>query len=161
MFFFFSFFFSLQFLFYHQDVKWRDMTYVHSFNVLYYYLWASQVAQWLKKKNKPTCQCRRCGFDPWVGKIPWRRKWQPTPIFLPGKFHGQESLEGYSPWGHKRFGHNKTIIICVFLINKNFIWINQFHSYYQRSFIFSIILSFCKAFCLPKFYLPFNSNPIL
>jgi len=39
--------------------------------------------------------------DPWVGKIPWRRKWQPTPIFLPGKSHGQRSLAGYSPWGCK------------------------------------------------------------
>ena len=37
------------------------------------------------------------GFDPWVGKIPWSRKWQPTPVFLPGKFHGQRSLVGYSP----------------------------------------------------------------
>ena len=46
-------------------------------------------------------QCRRCRFDPWVGKIPWRRKWQPTPVFLPGKSHGQRSLEGYSPCGHK------------------------------------------------------------
>ena len=36
-------------------------------------------------------------FDPWVGKIPWRRKWQPTPVFLPGEFHGQRSLAGYSP----------------------------------------------------------------
>ena len=43
----------------------------------------------------------RLGFDPWVGKIPWRRKWQPTPVFLPGEPHGQRSLEGYSPWGHK------------------------------------------------------------
>ena len=40
-------------------------------------------------------------FDPWVGKIPWRREWQPTPVFLPGEFHGQRSLEGYSPWGLK------------------------------------------------------------
>ena len=37
-------------------------------------------------------QCRWSGFDPWVGKIPWRRKWQPTPVFLPGEFHGQRSL---------------------------------------------------------------------
>ena len=37
------------------------------------------------------------GFDPWVGKIPWSRKWKPTPVFLPGKFHGQRSLVGYSP----------------------------------------------------------------
>ena len=40
-------------------------------------------------------------FSPWIGKIPWRRKWQPTPGFLPGKFHGQGSLAGYSPWGCK------------------------------------------------------------
>jgi len=43
--------------------------------------------------------------DPWVGKIPWRRAWQPTPIFLPGEFHGQRSLAGYSPWG-QRVGHS-------------------------------------------------------
>ena len=40
-------------------------------------------------------------FDPWVRKIPWRRKWQPTPVFYPGKSHRQRSLAGYSPWGHK------------------------------------------------------------
>ena len=44
---------------------------------------------------------RRCGFDPRVGNIPWKRKWQPTPIVLPGKFHGQGSLVGCCPWGHK------------------------------------------------------------
>ena len=41
------------------------------------------------------------GFNPWVGKIPWRRDWLPTPVFLPGEFHGQRSLAGYSPWGCK------------------------------------------------------------
>ena len=46
-------------------------------------------------------QCRRHGFDLWVGKIPWRRVWQPTPVFLPGESHGQRSLAGYSPWSHK------------------------------------------------------------
>ena len=52
--------------------------------------------------KEPACQSRRLkrqGFDPWVGKIPWRRAWQPTPIFLPGESHGQRSLGGYSPWG--------------------------------------------------------------
>ena len=44
------------------------------------------------------------GFDPWVGKIPWRRKQQPTPVFLPGESHGQRSLVGYSPRGHKESG---------------------------------------------------------
>ena len=46
-------------------------------------------------------QCGRPRFDSWVGKIPWRRKWQPTPILWPGKFHGRRSPVGYSPWGHK------------------------------------------------------------
>ena len=53
----------------------------------------------------PTYQCRRCkrgGFGPWVGKIPWSTKWQPAPVFLPGKFHGQRSLVGYSMWGCKK-----------------------------------------------------------
>ena len=44
---------------------------------------------------------RRCGFDPWVKKIPWRRAWTPTPVLLPEESHGQRSLAGYSPWGHK------------------------------------------------------------
>ena len=46
-------------------------------------------------------QCRRPGFNPWVRKIPWRRKWQPTPVSLPGESHRQRSLAGYSPWGCK------------------------------------------------------------
>ena len=55
---------------------------------------------WLSGKES-ACQGRRCGFDSWVWKIPWRRAWQPTPVFLPGESHGQRSLAGYSPWGHK------------------------------------------------------------
>ena len=52
-----------------------------------------------KKKN--VYQCREHGFDHWVGKMPQRRKWQPTPVFLPGKYHGQKSQAVYSPWGCK------------------------------------------------------------
>ena len=54
-------------------------------------------------KNPPANagEARDSGFDPWVGKIPWRRKWQHTPVFLPGKSHGQRSLDGFSPWGHR------------------------------------------------------------
>ena len=55
---------------------------------------------WLKWLG--TClQCLRPRFNPWVGKIPWRREWQSTPAFLPGESHGQRSLVGYSPWSHK------------------------------------------------------------
>ena len=54
--------------------------------------------------KEPVCQCRRWksrGFHPWVGEMPWRRAWQPTPVFLHGESHGQRSLVGYSPWGCK------------------------------------------------------------
>ena len=51
-------------------------------------------------------QFRRPAFDPWVRESPWRREWQPTPLFLPGKPHEQRSLASCSPWGHKRVGHN-------------------------------------------------------
>ena len=44
----------------------------------------------------------RHGFDPCIRKIPWRRNWQPTTVLLPGKFHGQRNLAGYSPWDHKK-----------------------------------------------------------
>ena len=46
-------------------------------------------------------RCKRCGFNPWIRKIPWRRKWQHIPVFLPGESHGQRSLVGCSPWGRK------------------------------------------------------------
>ena len=52
-------------------------------------------------KNTTANAGDRCRFDPWVRKIPWRRKWQPTPVLLPGESHGQRSLVGYSPWGRK------------------------------------------------------------
>ena len=54
--------------------------------------------------KEPTCQCRRLkrhGFDPWIGKIPWRRKLQSTLVFLPTESHRQRSLADYSPWGRK------------------------------------------------------------
>ena len=51
--------------------------------------------------KESTYQCRRPRFDPWVGKIPWRREWLLTPVFLPGESHGQGSLVGYSLWDHK------------------------------------------------------------
>ena len=57
---------------------------------------------WWLRRWSVCLQCRRPGFSPWVGKISWRRKWQPTPVFLPGKSHGWRSLAGYSPWGCKK-----------------------------------------------------------
>ena len=60
--------------------------------------------QILPSGKEPACQCRghkRLGFNSWVEKIPWRRKWQPTPVFLPRESQGERSLVGYSPWDHK------------------------------------------------------------
>ena len=51
--------------------------------------------------KESACQCRRCGLNPWVGKIPWRKKLEPIPVLLPGESHGQRSLAGYSPSGRK------------------------------------------------------------
>ena len=59
--------------------------------------WASLVAQMVK--HPPAMQ--EPGFNPWVRKISWRRRWKPTPVSLPGKLHGQRTLAGYSPWGLK------------------------------------------------------------
>ena len=68
-------------------------------------LWALSDKEW-------PCQCRRsrrCRFSPWVGKIPWRRKRLPNPVFLPGEFHGQRSLAGHRPWGHKELDTTKQL----------------------------------------------------
>ena len=66
--------------------------------------------------KEPACQCRRCErheFDPWVRKIPWMRAWQPTPIFLPGEFHGQRSLAGYSPCGPRESDTTKQLTLSL------------------------------------------------
>ena len=60
--------------------------------------------------KEATCQCRRCKrhrFDPWVGKTPWRRTWQPTSVLLPGESHGQRRLVGCGPWDHKELDTTK------------------------------------------------------
>ena len=62
--------------------------------------WLSEL-NWTEPGKEPACQCgrlKRGGFSPWVGKVPWKRKWQPTLVSLPGKYHGQRSLAGYGPW---------------------------------------------------------------
>ena len=59
-------------------------------------------------------QCGWPGFDPGVGKIPWRRKWQPSPEFLPGEFHGQRILVGYSPWGHKESDMTERLTLLLY-----------------------------------------------
>ena len=71
---------------------------------------------WWLRWESSCLQCGRSGFDPWVGKIPWRRKWQCTPVLLPGKSHRQRSLVGYSPWGHKESHTTKPLHFHFFFI---------------------------------------------
>ena len=67
---------------------------------IYGFWQASQVV--LVVKNLPARRHKGPVLNPWVRKIPWRRKWQSTPVSLPGESHGQRSLAGYIPWGHKK-----------------------------------------------------------
>ena len=72
--------------------------------ILLYVIIPSLVTQTVK--SPPTRQ-ETTGFEPWVGKIPWRREWLHTPVFLAGEFHRQRSLEGYNPWGHRELDTTK------------------------------------------------------
>ena len=67
------------------------------------------MAQW----QRIYLQCRRPRFSLWVGKIRWRRKWQPTPVSLPGESHGQRSLAGYSPWGWKKSDTTEWLTLSI------------------------------------------------
>ena len=119
--------------------------------------WASQAAWWLKKKKSAVQEMPKTQiWHSWV-EISWNRKWQPTSVFLPGKFHGQRSLVGYSPWGRKKAdttewlsthihtdyilyqystvqNQNNDIglmcvyeVLCYFLRRLDILYINQYH----------------------------------
>ena len=98
-------------------------------------LWSSVVAQ--KVKRLPTM--RRPRFDPCVGNIPWRRKWQPTPVFLPGKSHGQRSLVGYSPQGRQDWATSLSLSYTV-------IWMSLGNRLSERSWTWKYIISFTWNF---------------
>ena len=76
--------------------------------------WHAGLFRWLSR-----LQCRRRRFNPWVGKIPWRKAGQPTPVVLAGESHGRRSLAGYSPWGHKESATTEALehahMACRFL----------------------------------------------
>ena len=119
-------------------------------------------------KNPLTNVGDNVGFDPCVGKIPWNRKWQPNPLFLPGKFHGQRSLAGYSPWGRKephatehahmlkRTSQSWVGSVLQFFLLSLPPSLSPSHSPYLPSF-----LSFYKALSSPSHLSKFSQSPIL
>ena len=79
-------------------------------------LWGRNEVFQLALVAKNPCQRKRhkrLRFNPLVGKIPWRRAWQPTPVFLPGEFHEQRSLAGYNPWSHKESDTTKQLTLSL------------------------------------------------
>ena len=73
------------------------------------------------------CKCGKPGFDPWARQIPWRRKWQLTPVLLPGKFHGWRSLVGYSPWDCKELDTTEQLHWFKFLIEDFSLKVSAMH----------------------------------
>ena len=141
-------------------------------------VWVFLVAQW----QRIDLQCRRfrrCGFDPWVRKIPWKRAWLPTPVFLPVKSHGLRSLVGYSPCGCKELDTaeatehacmQRSKLICYICINncfKNIFWkcifpkIHFSHNIWKfTSIIFQVFLCAWVLFSVSLRFSPYvNSIP--
>ena len=89
-------------------------------------------------------EMQELGFDPWVRKFPWRRKWQPTPLFLPGKFHGQRGLEVCRPWGHEESDttvHACHLLYKVCIYIYMYIYIYIYNIYIYIHIIFKWLLS--------------------
>ena len=94
---------------------------------IYLYMGFSYIEPWLgcKASACPFRTCRICRFDPWVRKIPWRRKWQPTPVFLPRDSHGQRNLAGYSPRGCKESDTTEQLTRTFFTSSQRTLFFNN------------------------------------
>ena len=110
----------------------------------------------------PACQSRRhkrCGFSPWFGKIPWGRKWHPTPVFLAGKFHRQRSPVGYNPWNLKEsdtseWEHTHTHTLTTHLTTKDKFGVGLSYSKHGSQFyFFPLCLCFFHS-CLTLLFNP-------
>ena len=96
----------------------------------YWYIRTSLIAQTVK--NMPTMQ--ETWFNPQVGKIPWRRIWQPTLVFLPREAHGQRSLVGYSPWGCKQLDTTEQVTLSQ-------------HQGYIYRYMHVLVAQLCPTLC--------------
>ena len=117
----------------------------------------SRLPSWFSGKES-AYQCRRCRFDPWVGKIPWGRKWQPALVFLPGESHRQKSLVGYSPWSHKEWDMTKHLSTQQALVSLRFSFVFP-SDLMMLNFFFTctlIIYIFSLGKCPLKSFAPFK-----
>ena len=123
-------------------------------------MWSNKAQQWLL----PWClrrwllQCGRPGFNPWIGKIPWRRKWKPTPVFLPENSHEWRSLVGYSPWGHQDSDSTERLhftsllsAVLMLLCYIRTLWVQcagifLINSFPTSDFGFTHLFNFCSSF---------------
>ena len=169
-----------------QKIKWQVSTQVGKLDhrtltfILEIHLPLSGFLHWPKLpwwlRGKSVCpQCGRPGFDPWVSKIPWRRKWHPTPVFLPGESHGQRSLVGYIQSTRlQRVGHNKAISLSFhlsgytdhFLDSPQHSWETLFSMYLNRDLFIQIFDSHLnhfdfKSFSFSKLLFNIFFHPIL
>ena len=96
-------------------------------------------------------QCWKPRIDSWVGKIPWRREWQSTPVIFLGEFHGQRSLEGHSPWGPKEADMTEQPTLshchCFSLLYSIMFFIQQFWMHYEYHFILDIMINIANINC--------------
>ena len=105
----------------------------------------SQVA--LVVKNPPAnAGDKRCGFDHWVGKIPWWRVWQPSPVFLPGESRGQRSQVGYSPWGHKELDTTERLSTHACTPTHR----HTHSKFFPLTFKKSLLKYILRTYCIPK-----------
>ena len=104
--------------------------------------WLHRGLPWWLRWWRIHLQFRRLGFDPWVGKVPWRRAWHPTPVFLPGESHGQGSLVGYSPWGSKELDMTKWLFLGS--VSSSSIFLEKFKKD-QYNFFVCLVEFACEA----------------
>ena len=117
------------------------MYHVHTHKIAFYYLSPSFPGGTVGKES--ACQCKRgkrLEFDPWISKVLWRRKWQPTPVFFPGESHGERSLVGNSSWGHRELDMTEHV-----------------HTHIDLSLSPCLTMAFIQEIIITQFSFPYRS----
>ena len=126
----------------------RDQTWVLCIAGGLFTIWATRERVRLQRGR-----CGRGGFSAWFGKILWRRKWLPAPVFLPGESHGQRNLEGYSPWRHKERDTTEGLTLyCYYTTRTELITFRNYFVFFLLPLIYKILGG--KHSCVFGFFFP-------